>query len=157
MGSHSLLQWIFQTEGLNLCLLHCRQILYHLSHQPSVHTWSFFPPTVNLLFCFVFFVSVCQNVSHYGWFLCYNKIRRKSLCSFHLVIFIFTIHKLMTRSGEEVYGLTSLNGHNVWRYMYLTWKLIKKQPHQRRTLITRETKWPNLWTSVILFSLEFLC
>ena len=33
MGCHSLLQGIFPTEGLNLGLLHCRQILYHLSHQ----------------------------------------------------------------------------------------------------------------------------
>ena len=88
----------------------------------------------------------------------YSKLRKKSLWSSHLVIFIFTIHKLMTRrSGEEVYGLTSLNGHNVWRYMYLTWRLIKRQLHQRRTLITRGTKWPHLWTSIILFSLESLC
>ena len=35
MGSHSLLQGIFWTQGLNLSLLHCRQILYHLSHQGS--------------------------------------------------------------------------------------------------------------------------
>ena len=32
---HSLLQGIFRTQGLNLSLLHCRQILYHLSHQES--------------------------------------------------------------------------------------------------------------------------
>ena len=30
---HSLLQGIFLTQGLNLGLLHCRQILHHLSHQ----------------------------------------------------------------------------------------------------------------------------
>ena len=30
---HSLLQGIFPTQGLNLGFLHCRQILYHLSHQ----------------------------------------------------------------------------------------------------------------------------
>ena len=35
MGCHSLLQWIFPTEGLNPCPWHCRQILYHLSHQGS--------------------------------------------------------------------------------------------------------------------------
>ena len=29
MGCHSLLQGIFPTQGLNLGLLHCRQILYH--------------------------------------------------------------------------------------------------------------------------------
>ena len=33
VGSHSLLQRIFLTQGLNLSLLHCRQILYCLSHQ----------------------------------------------------------------------------------------------------------------------------
>ena len=31
MGFHSLLQGIFPTQRLNLGLLHCRQILYHLS------------------------------------------------------------------------------------------------------------------------------
>ena len=40
---HVLFQGIFptqelnlQTQGSNLCLLHCRQILYHLSHQGSL-------------------------------------------------------------------------------------------------------------------------
>ena len=33
MSSHSLLQGIFQTQGSNSRLLHCRQILYPLSHQ----------------------------------------------------------------------------------------------------------------------------
>ena len=32
VGCQFLLQEIFPTQGLNLCLLHCRQILYHLSH-----------------------------------------------------------------------------------------------------------------------------
>ena len=36
MGSHSLLQGIFLTQGLNPCLLNCRQILHHLSHQGSL-------------------------------------------------------------------------------------------------------------------------
>ena len=35
MGCHSLLQGIFSTLGLNLDLLHCRKILYHLSQQRS--------------------------------------------------------------------------------------------------------------------------
>ena len=34
-GSPSLLQGIFLTQGLNPGLLHCKQILYHLSHQGS--------------------------------------------------------------------------------------------------------------------------
>ena len=32
---HSLFQGIFPTQGLNLGVLHCRQILYHLSYQGS--------------------------------------------------------------------------------------------------------------------------
>jgi len=35
VSSHSLLQQIFLTQG-NLGLLHCRQILYHVSHQGSL-------------------------------------------------------------------------------------------------------------------------
>ena len=35
VGSYSLLQEIFTTQGLNPCLLHCKQILYHLSHHVS--------------------------------------------------------------------------------------------------------------------------
>ena len=34
-GCHSLLQGIFPTQGSNAGLLHCRWILYHLSHQRS--------------------------------------------------------------------------------------------------------------------------
>ena len=33
--SHSFLQGFFPTQGLNPGLLHCRQILYHLSYQGS--------------------------------------------------------------------------------------------------------------------------
>ena len=35
VGCHFLLQGIFPTQGLNLGLPHCRQILYHLSQQGS--------------------------------------------------------------------------------------------------------------------------
>ena len=35
MGCPSLLQWVFLTQGLYEGLPHCRQILYHLSHQGS--------------------------------------------------------------------------------------------------------------------------
>ena len=35
VGGHSLQQGIILTQGLNLGLLHCGQILYHLSHQGS--------------------------------------------------------------------------------------------------------------------------
>ena len=35
VGCHALLQGIFPTQGLNPGVPHCRQILYHLSHQGS--------------------------------------------------------------------------------------------------------------------------
>ena len=35
VGCHFLLQQIFPTQGLNPGLLHCRQVLYHLSQQES--------------------------------------------------------------------------------------------------------------------------
>ena len=35
VGCHSLLQGIFRTQGSNPGVLHCRQILYQLSHQGS--------------------------------------------------------------------------------------------------------------------------
>ena len=57
VGSYSLLQGILLTQGSNLELLHCRQILHHLSHQgspykrkysiaPIVYTYSIAPVTV---------------------------------------------------------------------------------------------------------------
>ena len=36
VGCHALLQGIFPTQGSNPDLPHCRQILYHLSHQRSL-------------------------------------------------------------------------------------------------------------------------
>ena len=36
VGCHFLLPWIFLTQGSNLGLPHCRQTLYHLSHQGAV-------------------------------------------------------------------------------------------------------------------------
>ena len=37
MGCHALLQGIFPTQGLKLCLLYCTQILYPLSHLGSLY------------------------------------------------------------------------------------------------------------------------
>ena len=42
---HALLQGNFPTQGLNPCLLHCRQILYLLSHKgsPRILEWVAYP------------------------------------------------------------------------------------------------------------------
>ena len=47
VGSHFHLQRIFPTQGSNLGLLHCRQILYHVSHQEKQKWFDF-------LFCYRF-------------------------------------------------------------------------------------------------------
>ena len=43
VSGHALVQGLFLTQGLNLYLLHYRQILYHLSHQelPKYLCWNF--------------------------------------------------------------------------------------------------------------------
>ena len=45
VGSHSLLQGTFPTQGSSPGLLHCRQIVYHLSHQgsPRILEWVAYP------------------------------------------------------------------------------------------------------------------
>ena len=45
VGCHALLRVIFPTRGLNPGLPHCRQILYHLSHQgsPRILEWVAYP------------------------------------------------------------------------------------------------------------------
>ena len=58
MGCHALLQGIFLTQGLNLGVLNCRQILYHLSHQGSLTEKTLKAELLLLgiecfLFCFV--------------------------------------------------------------------------------------------------------
>ena len=53
VGCHFLLQGIFPTQGSNLGLLHCRQILYRLSYKGSpVYQW-YWP--VIFCFCDTFF------------------------------------------------------------------------------------------------------
>ena len=50
VGSHALFQGIFLTQGLNPGLLHCRRVLYHLSHQGSPRTleWAAYPSPGDL-------------------------------------------------------------------------------------------------------------
>ena len=49
VGSHSLLQGIFQTQGSNPGLPHFRQILYQLSHQknPRIREWVTYPFSIR--------------------------------------------------------------------------------------------------------------
>ena len=50
MSGHSLLQEVFLTQELNPGLLHCRQTLYHLSHQGSLLSEKNSIKFLNILF-----------------------------------------------------------------------------------------------------------
>ena len=59
VGALSLLQWIYLTQELNWCLLHCRQIVYHLSYQGNLNNWL---PLLNwnLGVCYRIFLVLCR-------------------------------------------------------------------------------------------------
>ena len=59
VGSLSLLQGIFPTQGLNPGLPHCRRILYQLSHQGSPRTLEW----VAFFLCFLKFQHINQHGS----------------------------------------------------------------------------------------------
>ena len=58
-GSHSLLQWIFPTQGSNPGLPHCSRILYQLSYQESRRS-----EACSLFFSSSFFFFYCSGFCH---------------------------------------------------------------------------------------------
>ena len=75
VGCHSLIQGIFLSQGSNLGLPRCRQILYLLSRQGN---------TFNISFAFIY-LSGCVRLRHMGALLCYGGYffvaHRPSSCS----------------------------------------------------------------------------
>ena len=59
VGSLSLLQGIFPTQGSNPGLLHCRQILYQLNHKgsPGILEWVAYPFSRGSSFPGIFCIS----------------------------------------------------------------------------------------------------
>ena len=89
MGCHALLQGIFPTQGLNPSLLHCRQILYHLSYLEKPTTYicqQILFSTLKIYIKYVYFSilsTLCSNPGHHLfhseycnwpliWFICFN-------------------------------------------------------------------------------------
>ena len=81
--SHSPLQRIFLTQGSNLGLLHCGQILYHMSHQgsPEMCKGIFIKNITQFYFCLI---SI--PLSHY----CFSVFIILMLMS--LILFFFSKH-----------------------------------------------------------------
>ena len=75
VGSLSLLQGIFPTQGLNPGLPHCRQILYQLSHQgsPQLLEWIAYPfsrgicQTQKLKWGLIHCRRILYQLSHQGY------------------------------------------------------------------------------------------
>ena len=55
---HFLLQRIFPTQGSNLGLLHCRQTLYHLSHQGRCYSMTHLKLLFSISFPYIFFIQL---------------------------------------------------------------------------------------------------
>ena len=71
MGCHFLLEGIFLTQGSNLGLLHCRQILYPLSHQgrQNLENGLIYPLPVYIDSCFLSHIDSLLYILHAGLFL----------------------------------------------------------------------------------------
>ena len=74
MGCHFLFQEIFPTQGLNLGLPHCRQTLYHLSHQGSLSRVKIYSLIVLLS---QFSTSCSMSSSNYCFLTCIKFLRRQ--------------------------------------------------------------------------------
>ena len=87
VACHSLLQGIFQTQGENPSLSHCRQILYHLSHQQS-------PLRLNEL--------LGWNTDSVGLVSSWSETPEKSLCvSVFFILSLFPTHHPVWRCMEN--------------------------------------------------------
>ena len=68
VGSHSLLQGIFLTKGLNMGLLHCRQFLYHWSARETHVTLT--SPQICIRYLLVYFKFL---PSTFPWYLARHR------------------------------------------------------------------------------------
>ena len=109
MGCHSLLQGIFPTQGSNPGLLHCRQILNHLSHQgrPCLHIsplfWISFPirsPQSNEDSSLYYAVSVSQFIPFplLPWYPCVYSLCMNFFYGKHFLLPCFTDKEIIWRS-----------------------------------------------------------
>ena len=98
VGSHSLLEGIFPIQGSNPGLLHCRWILYQLSHQGSPY-YVFIHIPINISVCTycIFFIQSSVD-GHLGCFHVLATINSAAInigecVPFQIGIFIFSGYK----------------------------------------------------------------
>ena len=91
MGSLSLLQGIFPTQGLSPGLLHCRQILYQLSHQgsPCISTE---PYSYSFTYSFTCWSSISTSSASADPTNLISKLFLKNPC-YHFTFMIMFFHQ----------------------------------------------------------------
>ena len=97
VGSHFLLQGIFPTQGSNPGLLHCRPILYQLSHRGSLIRYmicKYFLPFYRLPFHFSVVFIIEQKLS----FFILKWMTARSKCVF--LILWFNAWKVVLHAGS---------------------------------------------------------
>ena len=129
VGSWSLFQGIFPTQGLNPGLPHCRQILYHLSHQgsPVVKYWNFVTVFVTS-FCYPGPASPGNHRSvsvTLGWFA-FSRILCKWSHTFYILLALFlslskiilkflqvhrVVHSFLLLSSTPLHGYNTGDRH----------------------------------------------
>ena len=117
MSCHSLLQGIFLTQGLNPGLLHCRWILYHLSHQViPLNNLQLNGPLSRFSLCH-FNGKLCVNSSY----LLFHKV----LCHiFSALLTPFFVSSVMNMIASFISFYASDSSHS-WHsvgFSIMTWK-----------------------------------
>ena len=123
VGCHSLLQETFLTQGLNSGLLHCRQILYHLSHQGS-------PVSSQVL------TDELGESKGLVWLYCHyctHSFGSKQL------------HWLLTAWTEQALDPSSFSSHSLESCVVFTWEVgsLKHTEDNQRWI---ESRWFTVYT-----------
>ena len=90
VGCHALLQGIFQTQGSNQDLPHCRQFLDHSSHRGSPSKYN--TKNAVLSYTFVYSYIYLSPLSFYLHCLYLSYVIFSVLIFYYLSIYLFTIY-----------------------------------------------------------------
>ena len=153
VGWHAFLHGIFPTQGLNPGLPHCRQVLYHLSHQGSPYNcWLTNFPCCTFHICDSFICDSSFQVSVGHLYVFFGKTSIQILCPFFTTIGLFYI----------VWGfyVESYEFCILWLLIPCRYIIYKHLPFSRQSLHFVVDSFPSLfksflvWDSLIYF---FFC
>ena len=122
MGSLSLLQGIFPTQGLNPGLLHCRPILYQLSHQgsPRILEWVAYPLSSDLPDPGIKPGSLASQANSLPTELSEKRIQQsniESYSSLHPLTLAWFVHSLAHSFIHLTYLFSVLQYVRCWEYI----------------------------------------